>query len=84
MVSLGKFCPENIDNYNSFCAFLQVIASRRFCFLDEKLLKGLELYDAKGGPDPITGCQSTHVVAPSRNKNEREEIQEWYLITDDE
>ena len=63
-VPVDKFRPENIDNYDGYCAFVEGIASRRFCFLDEKLLKGSELYDAKGRPDPITGCRPTHIVAP--------------------
>ena len=65
MVPVDKFRPENIDNYDGFCAFMQEIASFRFCFLDEKILKGLDLYDAKGRMDSITGCWSTHIVAPN-------------------
>ena len=53
---------ENIDLYNSFCAFAREIPTYRFCFVDKKLLKGSELHNVKGRTDPFTGEWPDHIV----------------------
>ena len=40
------------------------IGSDRLCFVDEKSLKGAELFNVKGRADPLTGEPPVHVVNP--------------------
>ena len=61
---MDKFRPENINSYESYCAFVSGIASERICFVDEKSLRGAELFNVKGRSDPITGVPPSHIVNP--------------------
>ena len=44
--------------------FERGISSRRFCFFDEKSLKGSELYNTKGRSDPLSGLAPVNAVTP--------------------
>ena len=64
IVPVDKFRLENIDSYESFCAFVSEIAAERICFVNEKSLKGAELFNVKGWGDPLTGERPVHIVNP--------------------
>ena len=38
------------------------INAERICFVDEKSLKGAELFNVKGRGDPLTGERPFHIV----------------------
>ena len=64
IVPVDKFWPENIDSYESFCAFVSGIGAKHLCFVDEKSLRGAELFNVKGRADPLTGERPVHIVNP--------------------
>ena len=64
MVPIDKMRPQNIEDYDAYCAYVKGISARQFCFVDEKSLKGAELYNTKGRSDPLTGLAPVNVVTP--------------------
>ena len=62
LVPLDKLKLSNIVKYKEFCSYVMHVASYRLVFVDEKSLKGAELFNEKGRPDPITGEQVSRLV----------------------
>ena len=55
LVPLDKIKCLNILKYEDICMYVMQIAPYRLVFVDEKSLKGAELFNKKGRPDPLTG-----------------------------
>ena len=55
LVPLDKHFLLNILKYKDFCMYVAQIAPYRLVFVDEKSLKGAELFNEKGRPDLLTG-----------------------------
>ena len=62
LVPLDKQHFSNILKYEDFCMYMAQIAPYRLVFVDEKSLKGAELFNKKGRPDPLTGKVITRLV----------------------
>ena len=62
LVPLDKLKFSNILKYEDFCMYVMQIAPYRLVFVDEKSLKGAELFNEKGRPNPLTGKVITRLV----------------------
>ena len=62
LVPLDKLNFSNILKCEDFCMYAMQIATYRLVFVDEKRLKGAELFNEKGRPDPLTGEVITRLV----------------------
>jgi hypothetical protein len=63
-VPRDKFRPANIERYDKYLAFINQINPRRLKFVDEKMLKGAEVFNRKARADPLTGIVPESVVDP--------------------
>lgn len=67
-VPIDKFKPENMAIYRNFCRLKATVHPMRWKFVDEKHLKGCELYSKRVRADPLTGqVPSTVVTSDFRN-----------------
>jgi transposase len=61
-VRRDKFKPENILRYSDYLARIKQINPLRLKFVDEKSLKGVEIFNRKARADPLTGFVPITVV----------------------
>ena len=59
---LDKYKPENIAAYLEFLQFRSSVDPSRFKFIDEKGLKGTDLFYRKARQDPVTGIMDAMPV----------------------
>ena len=62
IVPRDKFKPENILRYSDYLAQIKQINPLRLKFVDEKSLKGAEIFNRKARADPLTGFVPITVV----------------------
>ena len=62
LVPIDKMKFQNVVRYDEYCGFVRGVPSDRIVFVDEKSLKGGELYNRKGRSDPLTGEHPTQIV----------------------
>ena len=62
LVPLDKLTFSKILKYKDFCMYVMQIALYRLVFVDEKSLKGAEIFNKKGMPNPLTGEVITRLV----------------------
>ena len=62
LVPLDKLKFSNILKYEDFRMYVIQIAPYRLVFVDEKSLKGAELFNKKGRLDPLTDKVITRLV----------------------
>ena len=68
VVSLDKFRPTNLVKAINFWKDLVKFRPRRVKFIDEKLIKGEDLFHQRAQRDPVTGVVSlTYSTADFRN-----------------
>ena len=64
MVAVDKYRPKNILNYGEYVSFITNLPTQlRLIFIDEKSLKGSELYNRKGRACPLTGIVEDTIVS---------------------
>ena len=64
LVPIDKLKFKNVVRYDDYCGFVRGIPSERLVFVDEKSVKGCELYNKKGRTDPLTGDKPVQIVPP--------------------
>ena len=61
---IDKFKPQNIQTYSGYLNYISSIPPHLIHFGDEKLLKGMEVYNRKGRINPFTGKSDPVIVPP--------------------
>ena len=62
LVPIDKMKFQNVVRYDDYCGYVRGVSTYRIVFVDEKSLKGCELYNRRGRSDPLTGEQPMQIV----------------------
>jgi len=64
LVPIDKLRFVNVIKYDNYCGYVRYIPMQRLVFIDEKLLKGVEVANRKGRGCPVTGKPPVCLVSP--------------------